>query len=84
MKSEDRIKELKVIIASLLILIIMLLIGIAFIHNRIELKQNDIFEFKCETSLDYEFNCQNKFENITGLYCLDKGFPELKCQNQLK
>lgn len=83
MIQEFRIKYLE--IASIVLFVLFIIFGIVLIfHNHSCQNQNSIFEFKCETSLDYEFNCQNKFENITGLYCLDKGYPELKCQNKLK
>lgn len=46
----------------------------------------ELFKYKCDTSptLDYEFNCVNKFNNITGVYCIVNGTYEIKCANELK
>ena len=47
---------------------------------------SNLFKYKCDQSptLDYEFNCHSKFNNITGVYCIENGTYQIKCANELK
>jgi hypothetical protein len=45
-----------------------------------------LFTYKCDDipTLDYEFNCHNKFINITGIYCIENQTDVIKCANEIR
>ena len=58
-----------------------------YIGYKTTLIQNKgLYEYECSNSptLDYEFNCNYKFRNITGVYCLDNETIKLICENKLE